>query len=165
MSAPHDSAKPPASTHEQAADTPETEERTIRFSVSLPASLLAELDTRITHRGYASRSELVRDMIRDKLVDEQWTATQADQEVVGVLTIAYDHHQRELNQKILAVQHDHYVNVICATHVHLDHDHCLETIVCRGQASLIEQLVHQIEGLRGVKLARLTRAAQTALQA
>jgi CopG family nickel-responsive transcriptional regulator len=130
---------------------------TIRFSVSLPAGLLAELDRRVTRRGYPSRSELVRDMIRERLVEEAW---EGGAEVVGVLAIVYDHHQRELTQRLLDIQHDEHVHVMCTTHVHLDHHNCLETIILRGMPAEIEHTATELGGLRGVKFARLTRAAR-----
>jgi CopG family nickel-responsive transcriptional regulator len=128
-----------------------------RVTVSLPEGLLIELDKRFIEQGYASRSELVRDMIREKLVEQRWAAE--DEEVFGVLTISYDHHQRGLIEKINHVQHHSYINVLCTTHVHLDHDHCLETIIVRGKPDEIEQLVTQIGGMRGVRFSKLTRAS------
>jgi len=133
------------------------DEELTRFSVSLPARLLRELDRRFTDRGYASRSELVRDMIREKMVEERWSGNAGD--VVGVLTISYDHHQRGLTDRVTDLQHNAFLNVLCSTHVHLDHDHCLETIIVRGRPADIEQIARDIGGLRGVRFARLTRAS------
>jgi len=130
---------------------------TIRFSVSLPGNLLEELDLRVTSRGYASRSELVRDMIRERLVEDAW---QAGEEVVGVLVITFDHHQRELAQKLIDIQHNQGVHVLCSTHVHLDHHNCLETIILQGHPPEIEHLAAGIGGLKGVKFARLTRTSR-----
>jgi CopG family nickel-responsive transcriptional regulator len=128
-----------------------------RVTVSLPEGLLHELDKRFIDQGYASRSELVRDMIREKLVEENWADEQ--EEVFSVLTISYDHHQRGLTEKINLVQHHSYINVLCTTHVHLDHHHCLETIIVRGKPHEIEQLVTKIGGMRGVRFSKLTRAS------
>jgi len=130
---------------------------TIRFSVSLPAGLLEELDRRVTSRGYPSRSELVRDMIRERLVEDAW---QAGEEVAGVLSIVYDHHQRELAQKLIDIQHDGHVHVLCSTHVHLDHHNCLETIILQGHPPEIEHIAAEIGGLKGVKFAKLTRTSR-----
>ena len=129
----------------------------IRFTVSLPSRLLKELDKRVGKNSYASRSEYVRDLIREKIVESKWADSIED--VVGVLTISYDHHQRELTQRILDIQHSSYVNVLCATHVHLDHHNCLEAIIIKGQPMEIERIGIQIGGLRGVKFARLTQAS------
>ncbi|MES9970792.1 MAG: nickel-responsive transcriptional regulator NikR [Candidatus Thiodiazotropha sp.] len=132
-----------------------------RVTVSLPEGLLHELDKRFIDQGYASRSELVRDMIREKLVEERWADEQ--KEVYGVLTISYDHHQRGLTEKINHIQHHSYINVLCTTHVHLDHHHCLETIIVRGKPNEIEQLVTKIGGMRGVRFSKLTRASIPAM--
>jgi CopG family nickel-responsive transcriptional regulator len=136
-------------------------EVTIRFSVSLPENLLRELDQRVIAKGYPSRSEFIRDLIRERMVGDRWEDDQ--EEVYGVLTISYDHHQRELSQKLIEVQHGHRVNILCSSHVHLDHDHCLEAIFLQGRASEIEQIGIAIGGLRGVKFAKLTRASKLSL--
>jgi CopG family nickel-responsive transcriptional regulator len=135
-----------------------TTDETIRFSVSLPKPLLDELDRRVVGKGYASRSELVRDLIRERLVEEAWE--RGDEEVAGVLTIVYDHHQRELTQHILDIQHRQYVHVVATTHVHIDHHNCLETIILRGLPAEIERLSQEIGGLRGVRFADLTRTSR-----
>lgn len=135
-----------------------SQENTIRFSVSLPEGLLTELDRRVTHKGYASRSELVRDLIRERLVEDAWQ--DGGEVVVGVLTIVYDHHQRELTQRLIDIQHHQYLQVMCTTHVHMDHHNCLETIIIRGQPDQIEQTTAAIGGMKGVKFARLTRTSR-----
>ncbi|WPM31289.1 nickel-responsive transcriptional regulator NikR [Hydrogenobacter sp. T-2] len=129
-------------------------EKSVRFCVSLHEGLLEELDKRVIRRGYASRSELVRDLIRDLLSQEKW---EENQEVIGVLSIIYDHHDKELVYRLLDLQHKHHVNVLCSTHLHLDHHNCLEVIVLRGMAEELESLANQIGGLRGVKLSKLSR--------
>ncbi len=133
------------------------EGRVDRFSISLPEPLLAELDRRVIRRGYASRSEFVRDLIRERMVEDKWESD-ADR-VVGVLTISYDHHQRGLSQKILDVQHSRHINILCTTHVHLDRDNCLEIIIIKGRPREIERIAIRCGGLRGVRLAKLTRAS------
>jgi len=134
-----------------------TAKETIRFTVSLPATLLAELDRRIVGRGYESRSEFVRDLIRARLVEEAWSG--AGSEVHGVLTIVYDHHRRGLTDKLHQIQHHRFVHILCTQHVHLDHDHCLETIVLRGTPGEIERMALEIGGLKGVSFAELARTA------
>lgn len=133
-------------------------DETIRFSVSLPKTLLDELDHRVIGKGYASRSELVRDLIRERLVEDAWE--RGDEEVAGVLTIVYDHHQRDLTQHILDIQHRQYVHIVATTHVHMDHHNCLETIIIRGMPAEIERVSCEIGGLRGVRFAELTRASR-----
>ena len=132
-------------------------ERVTRFSVSLPDSLLAELDRRVIRRGYASRSEFVRDLIRERMVEDKWKTD--TEKVVGVLTISYDHHQRGLLQKIVDLHHSQYINILCTTHVHLDRHNCLETIIIKGRPSEIERIAVKSAGLRGVRFAKLTRAS------
>ncbi|MGD9596069.1 MAG: nickel-responsive transcriptional regulator NikR [Wolinella sp.] len=129
----------------------------IRFSVSLPENLLAELDNKIVSQGYSSRSELVRDLIREKMVEEKWEG--GDEEAVGVLTIVYDHHQRELNQKMIDIQHNSHIHILCNTHVHVNHHNCLETIILKGIPKEIEEIALSIGGLKGVKFSKLTRAS------
>ena len=132
-------------------------ERVTRFSVSLPDSLLAEMDRRVIRRGYASRSEFIRDLIRERMVEDKWEAGREG--VVGVLTISYDHRQRDLTQKIVDLQHSQYINILCSTHVHLDRDNCLEIIIIKGRPQEIERIAIKSGGLRGVRFAKLTRAS------
>jgi CopG family nickel-responsive transcriptional regulator len=128
-----------------------------RISVSLPDPLLTELDRRVIGRGYASRSEFIRDLIRERMVEDKW---EGDAEtVVGVLTIAYDHHQRDLAQKLVDLQHSEYIHILCSTHVHLDRENCLESIIIRGRPREIERIAIRSGGLKGVRFAKLTRAS------
>jgi len=133
------------------------QEHVTRLSISLPNSLLRELDRRVIRRGYASRSEFVRDLIRERMVEDKWM-TDAEQ-VVGVLTIGYDHHQRGLLQKIVDLHHSQYVNILCTTHVHLDRHNCLETVIIKGRPQEIERIAVKSAGLRGVRFAKLTKAS------
>ena len=132
-------------------------ERVTRFTVSLPDSLLTDLDRRVIRRGYSSRSEFVRDLIRERMVEDKWE-TNAEK-VIGVLTIGYDHHQRGLLQKIVDLHHSQYINILCTTHVHLDRHHCLETVIIKGRTQEIERIAARSAGLRGVRFAKLTKAS------
>lgn len=134
------------------------QEDLIRLSVSIPRSLVENLDQRVIAKGYDSRSEFVRDLIRERMVSDEWAAGRSN--VIGVLTISYDHDQPQLAQRLVDIQHHRHVNVLCTTHVHLDHDTCLEAIILRGRAREIERLSIEISGLRGVKTAGLTRVAR-----
>lgn len=134
------------------------EETTIRFSVSLPQTLLEILDLQVSQLDYSSRSEFIRDLIREKIIENEWQDETAD--VFGVLTLTYDHHQRELAQKIMDIQHNSYVHILCTTHVHLYHDLCLETIILKGKPREIEILSGEISGLRGVRAAKLTKTTK-----
>jgi CopG family nickel-responsive transcriptional regulator len=127
-----------------------------RFSVSLPAELLEVLDAEMIEGGYSSRSEFVRDLIRDRLAQQAFAA--GDKDVYGVLTIVYDHHRRGLAERVMEAQHTHLVNVLCTTHVHISHHDCLEAIILKGPSADIEALALKIGGLKGVRSARLSPA-------
>lgn len=137
------------------------QDTTIRFSVSLQQNLLDDLDNRIIKNGYSSRSELVRDLIREKLVEDSWNTQtfNATSDSIGVLVIVYDHHQRELNQRIIDIQHNASIKILCATHVHIDSCNCLETIILKGNSLEIQKFSLEIGGLRGVKFSKLTKAS------
>ncbi|WP_457643197.1 nickel-responsive transcriptional regulator NikR [Persephonella sp.] len=130
----------------------------VRLSITLPEELLQLLDEKVISKGYASRSEFIRDLIRETLIEDKWSSS--EEEVVGVLTVIYDHHQRELTQKMIDIQHSRYVNIMCTTHVHLDRHNCLETIIIKGKPSEIENISVKIAGLKGVKFAKLTKASK-----
>lgn len=132
-------------------------DKIIRFSVSLPEKLLEELDKKVTAQGYASRSEFTRDLIREKIVKDDWQDDGSD--VIGVLTMIYTHHQNELVQKILEIQHDAHIKIMCNTHVHVNHENCLETIMIQGKVSKIKDFAQKIGGLKGVKFSKLVEAS------
>ncbi|SNZ07036.1 CopG family transcriptional regulator, nickel-responsive regulator [Persephonella hydrogeniphila] len=132
-------------------------EKLSRLSITIPEKLLNYLDSKVVKKGYSSRSEFIRDMIREKIIEDKWSG---EEEVIGVLTVIYDHHQRELTQKMIDIQHSKYINVMCTTHVHLDHHNCLETIIIRGKPADIESISIKISGLKGVKFAKLTKTSK-----
>ncbi len=132
-------------------------DETIRFSVSLPERLLNTLDEKIIQKGYASRSEFIRDLIRDQINTDRWQEESG--EVFGNLTLIYDHHQRELAAKMIDIQHTHSVAILCTTHVHLDHHNCLESIIMKGAPKEVERIATQLAGLKGVQFAKLVRAS------
>jgi len=115
--------------------------------------LLARFDADIVRQGYANRSEAIRDLIRERLVREEW---RAGEEVVGVITLVYDHHVRNLEARITDIQHDHHHRVISTMHIHLDRDNCLEIIAVRGKGAEIAELAAKLIGLKGVRHGRLT---------
>ena len=132
-------------------------ENIIRFSVSLPKQLLDELDSKISAQGYASRSEFTRDLIREKIVNDSWK--DAEEELIGVLTLVYLHHQNDLVVKMIDIEHKANLNIVCTTHIHIDHNNCIETLILRGKAGIIEKFSEKIGGLKGVKVSKLTKAA------
>jgi CopG family nickel-responsive transcriptional regulator len=103
-----------------------------RIGVAIESNLLAEFDQLIERRGYSSRSEAFRDMIRGEL--NQMQVSSPGQHVVGTLTIIYDHNVRQLSEKLTGMQHEHHHEIVSTLHVHLDHDQCLEVLVLRGEA-------------------------------
>lgn len=119
-----------------------------RFSVAVGEDLLRRFDNLIETIGYANRSEAIRDLIRNRLVEEQWTA---NQHVVATITLVYDHHVRELAERLTEVQHEHNDVIVSSLHVHLNHDNCLEVIVARGTAQQTKELSGHLMGARGVK--------------
>ena len=128
----------------------------IRFGVSMPEELLNEFDEYISIRNYENRSEAIRDLIRDKLVEREWSEIQAGQEVVGTITFVYDHHKRELVNALLDIQHDYNTLVLASQHIHLDHNHCLEVTVVKGITDSIRDLASKIKSMKGVKHAALS---------
>ena len=125
-----------------------------RIGIAIEKQLLRRFDRLISKRGYANRSEAFRDLIRNELVQE--AATEPNQEVLGTVTIVYDHHTRLLSTKLNAFQHHHYENVISTLHVHLDHDNCLEAVVVRGTTRIVQELANELISTKGVKYGKLT---------
>jgi len=126
-----------------------------RFGVSMEAKLLSAFDALIKQQGYTNRSEAIRDLVRDRLARQEWI--DPAQEVVGVVTLVYDHHVRELTAVLIDLQHDCDAEVTCSTHVHLDAHNCLEIVVLRGAASVIQAVADRLIGTRGVKHGQLMR--------
>jgi len=128
-------------------------EELFRFGVSISSQLLKKFDHLIAKRGYVNRSEAIRDLIRKHLVEHEWE--QGDKETLGTLTILYNHHVRELSDRLEHLQHEHHDNVISTMHVHLDHHNCLEVMVLKGKPEKIRSLADNILGVKGVKHGKL----------
>jgi len=124
-----------------------------RFGISMDQRLLEQFDELITRKGYANRSEAIRDLIRNALVEDQWS--QGDEEAVGTVTLVYDHHTRDLADKLTEEQHDHHGLIISALHAHLDHHNCLEVIVVKGRAAEVRHMADTLIGTKGVKHGKL----------
>jgi transcriptional regulator, CopG family len=121
-------------------------EKLARFGISIPEELLKAFDEYIERKHYANRSEAIRDLIRQKLVEEEWK--ESKEEVIGVITYLYDHHKRELTDKLIEIQHDHYNKIITTQHIHVDHERCLEAILVRGKANEIKDLADKFSTKR-----------------
>lgn len=127
----------------------------LRFGVSIEDDLLGSFDQLIAERGYATRSEALRDLIRDALVGGRLEKQQEATEVLGSLTLVYDHHAHELAEKMSEIQHGSHQMVVSVLHVHVSHDDCMEVIVLRGQAGEVRQLADALLSLKGVKHGKL----------
>ena len=130
----------------------------VRFSVTAPEDLLRKFDDQIARRGdVANRSEAVRDLIRASLVKEELRTP--DEQVIGSLTMIYDHHTGDLTRRLDEVQHDYTSEIVSTMHVHLDHHNCLEILALKGRGERVYELADRLLGLRGVKHGELTCAA------
>jgi len=127
--------------------------KTERVGVSLDKKLLSMFDMLIRKQGYSNRSEAIRDLIRNRLSQEELTSP-TSQAIAGVFLV-YDHHVTRLSQNLVDLQHYYLLQVIASTHVHLDHHNCLEVIILKGKVKEIEKLGNNIASLKGVKLSRI----------
>jgi len=127
----------------------------IRFGVSVEKKLLNKFDTLIKKRSYTNRSEAFRDLIRQELVKKEW---RSGSQVAGIITLVYDHHKRDLLNKLTDIQHDFHKGIISTQHVHLDHHNCLEIVVIKGAPGEIEKLAQTMKATKGVKHAELSMA-------
>ena len=125
-----------------------------RIGVAIASDLLDKFDKLIAHRGYTNRSEAFRDLIRDELVEKTWESPES--QVVGTVTLVYDHHVRMLNEKLTGIQHDYHHAILSTLHVHLDHDNCLEVLVVKGRAGEVRKVADSLISTKGVKHGRLT---------
>jgi CopG family transcriptional regulator, nickel-responsive regulator len=115
-----------------------------RFGISIDDRLLKRFDDLIADKGYVNRSEAIRDLIRNALVEDAWA--REDEEIVGTVTLVYDHHTRDLADKLTEQQHSHHEAIVSALHVHLDAHNCLEVVVVKGQAKSVKRLADELIG-------------------
>ncbi len=125
-----------------------------RLSVSLPPRLLRQLDEMTREKGYATRSQAIADMIRDRLVEHRQRT--GKEEIAGTITLVYDHHKPQVQATLTDIQHDHQAVIISTLHVHLDHHNCLEVLAVRGRADLVRKIADELIAAKGVKHGRLT---------
>ena len=125
-----------------------------RFGVSIQTRLLEQFDQLIAQKGYFNRSEALRDLIRDQLVDV--AAEREEGEMVGTVTFVYNHHVRQLTDLLTEFQHQNYGAVIASLHIHLDPENCLEVLVVRGRSGDIRRIADKLIGTKGVKHGKLT---------
>jgi CopG family nickel-responsive transcriptional regulator len=124
----------------------------VRISMSIEQPLYERLEELVARSGYSNRSEFVRDLVRNRLVEEEWAH---EDDLLGTISMVYDHHSRNLSHKLTSLQHDFPGTVLATTHVHLDHHHCAEMVMVRGRGEEIKTLVDLIHREKGVLHASL----------
>jgi CopG family transcriptional regulator, nickel-responsive regulator len=128
-----------------------------RFSVSLEDDLLEQFDRYCQQQEFATRSEAIRQLLRETLTKEAWEGE--SQDAAGTLTLVYDHHRPQLRDHLTKLQHDHTDLVVSTLHAHLTHDLCLEVIVLRGPSTKLQKIASQLRGLKGIFKGELVMAS------
>lgn len=121
----------------------------VRFGVSIEKELLDKFDSLIKVQNYKTRSKAIEDLIRQAVINT--ALTKDNIEVVGSINIVYDHHKRELLNKLTDIQHDFQNIILSSQHIHLDHHNCFETVIVRGEKKIVENLANKIKSIKGVK--------------
>ena len=125
----------------------------VRFGVSIESDLLNGFDKYIAEKSYKNRSEAIRDLIRNNLIEKEWK--DGNKDVVGTITIVYNHHKWKLTDTLTDIQHLYHTSIISTLHVHLDHHNCLEVLVVKGKANEIRKISNQLISTKGVKHGKL----------
>jgi CopG family nickel-responsive transcriptional regulator len=128
----------------------------VRFGVSLEQDLLSKFDRLIKEEDYPNRSEAIRDLIREHLVKKEWM--RGDKEVGGAIILVYDHHRRELVNRLTKIQHDFHKLILSSQHIHLDHNNCLEIVAVKGSPIEVKRLAFRLKSTKGVKYGSLNMA-------
>ncbi len=126
---------------------------TTRFGVSVPDDLLEKFDEKIDEKMYTNRSEAIRDLIRDFLVEEKWE--NSDEEVYGSLTLIYDHEKKGIADKLTDLQHQDHTHIVSTMHIHLDKHNCMEAMAIKGKPQDIEKIADKLKSTKGVKHGKL----------
>jgi CopG family transcriptional regulator, nickel-responsive regulator len=127
----------------------------VRFGVSISGGLLEKFDALIETKGYTNRSEAIRDLIRDRLVEVETQDRTDAMKAIGTITIVYDHHTREIGDHLTDIAHDHHEMILSSMHIHLTHSSCLEVILVKGCGKEIRKLADRFISIRGVKHGKL----------
>jgi len=130
----------------------------VRYTVSMDQRLLEKFDSQIERKGYANRSEAIRDLIRDSLVGEKWA--KATEKVVATVTLVYNHHTADLRDRLADIQHHHTDIVLSTTHIHLDNDNCLEVVILRGKCKVVRSLAEKLIALKGIKHGKIVSTTE-----
>jgi CopG family nickel-responsive transcriptional regulator len=128
----------------------------VRFGVSLDGDLLVKFDKLIKGKNYTNRSEAVRDLIRQELINKEWEMGGI---VAGAITLIYDHHKRDVLGKVIDIQHEYQSLIISTQHIHLDHHNCLEIIAVQGLADEVKGLAATLKSIKGVRHSNLNMAS------
>ena len=128
----------------------------VRFGVSLEKSLLERFDVLIREKQYTNRSEALRDLIREELVQREW---REGRDVAGAITLINDHHKRDVLSKVTDTQHAFQQVIISTQHIHLDHHNCLEIVAARGKAEEVQKLADALRSIKGVRHATLSMSS------
>ncbi|KUJ95622.1 MAG: CopG family transcriptional regulator, nickel-responsive regulator [Desulfonauticus sp.] len=128
--------------------------KTIRFGVSLDSDLLKKFDDLCDEKSYQTRSEAIRDLIRNALVQKEWE--DPEREIIGILSLVYDHHQSDLSQRLTEIQHGALDVIVTSLHIHLDHHNCLEVLILRGNGLKIKETAEKLISTKGVKHGNLS---------
>ncbi|MCM8792807.1 MAG: nickel-responsive transcriptional regulator NikR, partial [Candidatus Omnitrophica bacterium] len=123
-----------------------------RFGISLSKDLIYNFDRLIREKGYTSRSKAIGDLIRQELIKKEWLV---NKEVAAAITLVYNHHKRELLDKITDIQHDFQKIIISCQHIHLDQNNCLEIVAIRGKPKEAQKLANTLKAIKGIKHAAL----------
>lgn len=129
-----------------------------RYTVTLPSDLLKRFDNSIEGKGYTNRSEAIRDLMRDSLVEQEWA--KKGEKVAATVTLVYNHHTPDLASRLTDLQHHHGHLVVAATHIHLDNDNCLEVAILRGKSEDVKHLAERMLSLRGIKHGKIAHTTE-----
>lgn len=128
----------------------------IRFGVAMPEGLVRKFDALIAKKGFPNRSEALRDLVRQNLVEEEWKLE--NREAIGTITIVYNHHFHEISDLLTDLQHNYCKEIISCLHVHLDKENCLEVLVLKGKSKKIKDIADRLIATKGVKHGKLIRS-------
>ena len=131
----------------------QTMDNLIRFGIAINQELLTKFDKHLSNKGYTNRSEAIRDLIRESLIQEEW---KTNEYIIGVISFVYNHHIPKLTEKLVDLQH-HSGEIVSSMHIHLNESNCLEIIVVRGKSKQVEKLAGKMFALKGVKHGKLIR--------
>lgn len=126
-----------------------------RASISLPGHLLEKFDKLIAKKGYTNRSEALRDLIRNLLIEEEWNK---NVEVVATVTLVYDHHISNILHKLTDIEHKNISEIISTMHIHIDAENCLEVLCLRGKSSVVKDIGDKLISQKGVKYGKMVMA-------